>query len=319
MRLFSHPQTRQLKAISRNCKSDFSVKFEAVCKRTAIASDAFFASAKVIRFGVAPNGWPQYAPVSLILAVLFLSGCADLHAEKSGVQRNRGQMNIRDLSQLVNTKESAWPMIQAWVKDAKNQVEVLPPTDPARSRALLATQVTTRSPMGSIIYETGGLLIDHGWLRILGSGHPKLPRTLPDWNKSVGNDFTSKAPPFLLVADDAIGGFFAIDGGAFGKPGNVFNFAPDSLRWEDTGKSYTDFIDFCFNGDLEKFYEGLRWQGWQADLKQLPGDKGFMIYPFLFAAGPPIDARQRKPVPLSELYGLFVEKANAAQSKKPTF
>jgi len=259
------------------------------------------------------------APVSLILAVLLLSSCAQWRTEKLVVERNHGEMSIRDLSQLINTKESAWPMIRTWVKEAKNQVEVLPPTDPARSRALLATQVTTRSPMGSIIYETGGLLVDHGWLRILGSGHPKLPRTLPDWNRSMGNNLTPNAPPFLLVADDAIGGFFAIDGGVFGKPGNVFYYAPDSLRWEDTGKSYTDFIDFCFNGDLEKFYEGLRWQGWQADLKRLPGDKGFMIYPFLFAAGPPIDARQRKPVPLSELYGLFVDKSNAEQSKKPTF
>ncbi len=260
-----------------------------------------------------------FGSVTLILAGLLLSSCSELHSEKTGVGRESSQVNVRNLSQLVNTKESAWPMIQTWVKDAKNQVEILPPTDPARSRALLATQVTTRSPMGSIIYETGGLLVDHGWVRILGSGHPRLPRTLPDWNSSVGNDFTTNKPPFLLVADDAIGGFFAIDGGLLGKPGDVFYYAPDSLKWEDTGKGYTDFIDFCFNGDLEKFYEGLRWQGWQADLKRLPGDKGFMIYPFLFAAGPPIDARQRKPVPLSELYGLFVDKSNAQQSKKPTF
>ena len=37
--------------------------------------------------------------------------------------------------------------------------------------------------MGAVIFETGGILIDEGWLRILGSGHPRLPRSLPDWNK----------------------------------------------------------------------------------------------------------------------------------------
>jgi len=39
-----------------------------------------------------------------------------------------------------------------------------------RKSALVAVQVTTRSPMGAIIYETGGILVDHGWIRILGSG-----------------------------------------------------------------------------------------------------------------------------------------------------
>jgi hypothetical protein len=37
--------------------------------------------------------------------------------------------------------------------------------------------------MGAIIYETGGLLVDNGWIRILGSGHKKLDRNLPEWNK----------------------------------------------------------------------------------------------------------------------------------------
>ena len=36
-------------------------------------------------------------------------------------------------------------------------------------------------------------------------------------------------PSYLLVADDVLGGFFAINGGAFdGKAGNIFYYAPDS-------------------------------------------------------------------------------------------
>ena len=45
-------------------------------------------------------------------------------------------------------------------------------------------QMPTSSPMGAVIYETGGILIHHGWLRILGSGSFKLPRGLMDWNFS---------------------------------------------------------------------------------------------------------------------------------------
>ena len=35
-------------------------------------------------------------------------------------------------------------------------------------------QMPTSSPMGAVIYETGGILIHYGWLRILGSGSFKL-------------------------------------------------------------------------------------------------------------------------------------------------
>mgnify|MGYP000969392700 FL=1 len=36
-------------------------------------------------------------------------------------------------------------------------------------------------------------------------------------------------PGYLLVADDVLGGFFEINGGAFdGKAGNIFYYAPDS-------------------------------------------------------------------------------------------
>ena len=59
--------------------------------------------------------------------------------------------------------------MQQWVAEATNPVEVLPPPEGAiREKALVDSQVTTRSSMGAIIYETGGILVDHGWLRFLG-------------------------------------------------------------------------------------------------------------------------------------------------------
>jgi hypothetical protein len=75
----------------------------------------------------------------------------------------------RPLTELISN-DPAWPMVKGWLSEAKNLVEVLPATAPQNAEALVATQVTTRSSMGSIIYETGGILVDHGWIRILGSG-----------------------------------------------------------------------------------------------------------------------------------------------------
>jgi len=161
--------------------------------------------------------------------------------------------------------------------------------------------------MGAIIYETGGILIDSGWLRILGSGHPRLPRTLPGWNAVRTTSGDEKSPPFLLVADDVLGGFFAINGGGLGEVrGNVYYFAPDTLAWEDLDRGYSDFIRWCLMGDIAKFYEGYRWSTWESDVEALPGDRGYMILPLLATRGPAIDERHRGSVPLAELYGMFV-------------
>src|SRR5215813_320832 len=108
-------------------------------------------------------------------------------------------MPKRPLQELLNTDEPAWPLVQSWLQEATSPVEVLPPSDPARGEALVATQVTTRSPMGAIIYETGGLLVDRGWLRLLGSGHTRLPRSLPAWNLGRSWRENGESPPFLLI------------------------------------------------------------------------------------------------------------------------
>jgi len=118
---------------------------------------------------------------------------------------------------------------------------------------------------------------------------------------------SDKAPPFLLIGDDVVGGFFAINGGALGlTPGNVFYFAPDSLEWEDLGRGYSEFIQWCFSGDLGSFYEGTRWPGWEKEAATLPGDRAYSIYPPLWAQGPPVGERSRRDVPLAELYDMYV-------------
>ena len=97
-------------------------------------------------------------------------------------------------------------LVYEWISEAINHVEVLPPSY-QNEDVLHSLQVTTRSPMGAIAYETGGILVDNGWLRFRGSGQ-QLPRPLD------GNDYDEG---YLLIADDAVGGFFAINGGALGN------------------------------------------------------------------------------------------------------
>ena len=214
------------------------------------------------------------------------------------------QNNMRKVEELINTADPGWPLVKQWIDSAKNKVEILP-VDTIKSRGVLfQTQVTTRSPMGAIIYKTGGILIDGGWIRILGSGHPRFNRTLPEWNKGKSFKEYGETPTYLLVADDVMGGFFAINGGAFGKEmGKVYYFAPDNLEWEEVNKTYTEFLLFCFNGDLDKFYEGYRWKGWQKEVAALPGDKVYSFFPYLYTReGKNINNSTKSAVPVEEQF-----------------
>ena len=211
---------------------------------------------------------------------------------------------MRSVEALINKTDPGWILIQKWIDSAKNKVEVLP-CDTAKAKdALYKIQVTTRSPMGAIIYSSGGLLIDNGWIRILGSGNRKLNRSLPGWNKGKSLKKFGDRPAFLLIADDAVGGFFAINGGQFGKDaGKVYYLSPDNLEWKSLEQTYTEFLNFCFNGDLNKFYEGLRWANWKYEVSKLDGNMVYNFYPFLWTKeGKDINKNSRKIILIEEQY-----------------
>lgn len=206
---------------------------------------------------------------------------------------------MRALAELIDRNDPAWPLVQKWMGEASVPVEVLPTDATAGDAAVYATQVTTRSPMGAIAHNAAGIFIDHGWLRVLGAGkHPRFERSLPEWNDGRSNRF-------YLIADDAVGGFFAINGGALGDDlGNVYYYAPDSLRWEACGFGYSQFLVWAMSEKLNEFYDSLRWDGWVTEVKQLTSDQVIGIYPFLWAKGLPIKERHRGIVPVAEQFSL---------------
>ena len=182
---------------------------------------------------------------------------------------------MRTLAQLIDHADPALPLICAAADAADHPCEILAPSA-GRAAVLTWLQVTTRSHLGGVAYDTGGILVDGGWLRILGSGHPRLERDLRGWNHG-------RASGFVLVADDAVGGFFALDTGSLGGPvGTIHYRAPDTLAWESLEMGYGAFLDWTLTAHLERFYAGLRWQGWQADCAALGTDRCFNFYPFLW-------------------------------------
>jgi len=216
---------------------------------------------------------------------------------------------MRTIEELINENDSGWSFVTEWIKSAKNKVEILPSDNQKAKAALFNTQVSTRSPMGSIVYETGGILIENGWIRILGSGSEKLKRSLPDWNLGKSVEEFGQHNSYLLVADDAIGGFFILNNGGLGKDlGKIYYFAPDNLEFEPLNLTYSEFLNFCFNNDLEDFYKSCRWKSWKEDVSKLNCDKVFNFFPFLWTKeGKDIENTSKKEIPIEEQYRLNLE------------
>lgn len=219
------------------------------------------------------------------------------------------QTKMRPIEELINESDSGWPFVTEWIKSAKNKIEILSVDKQKAKDALYKTQVTTRSPMGSIVYETGGILIDNGWIRILGSGNAKLNRSLPEWNLGKGFKEFGQPSSFLLIADDAIGGFFLLNGGGLGQDlGKIYYFAPDSLEFEPLNITYTEFLNFCFNNNLEEFYKGYRWKTWKEDVAKLSCDRVFNFVPYLWTKeGKDIEKASRKDIAIEEQYSLNLD------------
>ena len=128
-----------------------------------------------------------------------------------------------------------------------------------------------------------------------------------NWN--MGKSFINLGEPlsFVLIADDVVGGFFAINGGGISTEalGKVFYFNPRTLHWDNLEVGYTDFLIFAFNGELNKFYSDLRWADWEKDMLNTNNDKAYSFYPFLYTEeGKDINNVKRIMVPIEEIWSL---------------
>ena len=212
----------------------------------------------------------------------------------------------RTATQLRAVPDPAWPAVQDLIAGSSAHPEVLPAAPPRSDVALEALQVTTRSYLGALVDRCGAVLLDSGWLRVLGAGAAGLPG-IHEANRLDGT------PPALLeVARDVLGGRFAIDGGALGaSPGDVCYWGPDTLEWSSLGGGYTSFVTWALSGGTADFYAPLRWHGWQQEVRALPADHSLAVYPPPFTAeGRDLGRATRRAVPTTELQHHYSEIAD---------
>ncbi len=205
---------------------------------------------------------------------------------------------MRSLDDLVAPGSQVWDELLVQIEAAPAPVSVLPLHAP-KGGVLELLQVTTGSTLGAIVYNSGGLAIDNGWVRLHGGGHEQVLAVAED------------EPGVLIIGHDVVGGRFALNSGAlFGEPGEVNYWAPDSLEWEAIGLGYTDFVHSFLGGATDEFYANVRWTGWVDELAELTLEQGVALYPPPFTKeGEDINTVHRGVVPLDELHAMYANYA----------
>jgi hypothetical protein len=221
---------------------------------------------------------------------------------------------MRTLAELISNTEAAWEQVEAWRAASSRSIEILDCDRADGEATLVAAQVTTRSPMGAVALHCGGILVDGGWLRILGAGHERIGGGLREWNHSLGG--TPLDPPLgdaLIVAHDALGGFFALNGGRWPeRPGSVRYLAPDGTGWQGFDLGYSGLLEWSMSPAVDRFYQTERWPGWEAEVAALGPDQALSVYPPLGFEKTPPGERSRRAVPARELWGFHHDVARQA-------
>jgi hypothetical protein len=210
-------------------------------------------------------------------------------------------VRAKSSSELVH-EGLAFPVIQGWAQESTRKIEFLPVGLGHGDDAIEALQISARSPLGAVAFSTGGILVDDGWLRVLGAGSARLARTIAGWNGLPCDPGDAYLPGAMFVADDVLGGMFAVDVGALGAAarGNVCYFDPRSLTWHDTQLGYGDWLRTMMVGTFAH-YDEARWPGWEADTRSLPGTHAFALEPKPWVAGAPLAERGRHAITMREL------------------
>jgi hypothetical protein len=213
------------------------------------------------------------------------------------------------LQELTTVDDPAGPLLREWLDSGDVDTTVLDVEPGRRDQCLVGLQVTLRSVLGALAYETGGIIVDHGWLRLLGGGHGALPSLY----EALGLDDASTAPEYVVLGWDVVGGVFALDGGGLrGVKGHVCYYAPDALQWEDLEFGHAEFVRWALTGGLLIFAGDLRWEGWESQASEVPLDEVYLSDPPLWTPeGQEIDEAQRRHVRVDELLARHGEAAAA--------
>ena len=209
---------------------------------------------------------------------------------------------MKTLEQLVAREESALPILLQALRDSEaNPCTVLPPDKELAGETLVELQQGTDTFLGMIAFHTGGLSFHDGFLRVLGAGEDPV-RSLRRWSRVTG----ALEEGYALIADDVLGGFFALNRGGFAAEveGGVFYLPPDRLEWQSLEVGYSEFLNWCVAGDADAFYGALGWEAWKGVERPGWADCFAFAPPPWTVEGLDVSRADRTIVPVGEVWRL---------------
>ncbi len=151
------------------------------------------------------------------------------------------------------------------------------------------------------VANAGALIVDHGWLRVLGCGAAGLPDVVAASKQETGR---------VTIGFDVLGGQFAWTATQPGSPPTVHYYGPDDLEWLDMEQGYTDWLHAMLSGSMTRFYETLRWPAWEDEVTATAPDQGISAYPPPWSGeGRHLATVSRMPIPLAQLVAYYEDTA----------
>lgn len=207
---------------------------------------------------------------------------------------------------MSNIDNLLWEKLKKMFSDSNKNIKLNQSKTNNRQGTLDKLKITSKSALGSILFNTFGITVDN-WIRVLGSENQEN-RGILSYNKIDENGVANTIDKMLIVADDVVGGIFALNAGKFSDGiGDVWYFAPDTLQWESLEMKYSEFISWIAMGDTDEFYSTLRWSKWKNDVSNLTFDEAILVYPFLWSNEVEIEKADKKAVPVEELLNINQE------------
>lgn len=194
--------------------------------------------------------------------------------------------------------------IQSITCNSNKKIQIYDGKDVIGNKEVMDLGINKESVLGNIVLYTAGICIDD-WIRLIGQKNNNH-KGISYYNKN----HNSLLFGMIIIAQDVIGGIYAIDNNRFNSNGSIWYFAPDTLEWEDLEMNYVQFIAWILKGDTDDFYSDLRWKEWKDDCKNIDFDYVFLIYPFLWAKECNLMTANKIVVPFSELLDLNLKNAN---------
>ena len=73
---------------------------------------------------------------------------------------------------------------------------------------------------------------------------------------------------------------------------------------------YNEFLAWTFQGNIDEFYDTMRWKNWEEEVKGLEINKAILVYPFLWAKECDIENATKKIVAIDEIISMNFDYSN---------